>query len=147
MADDSARFALPYLQPGQAQKELFHNEALTTIDALLHPVAQTIGDDAPPATPGIGQCWIIGASPSGAWSGHPHEIALWSEGGWRFIAPAPGMMVWLAGDGVWAREAAGSWTVSAAIPNPAGGATVDAEARTAIAALLGAFRAHGLIAT
>ena len=83
MADDSARFALPYIQPGQAQKELFHNEALTTIDALLHPVAQTIGDNAPPSTPAIGQCWIIGASPTGAWSGRPHEIAYWSEGGWR----------------------------------------------------------------
>lgn len=147
MAESSGRFTLPYLQPGQAQKEFFHNEALTTIDALLHPVAQTIGDDIPPATPGIGQCWIIGASPTGAWSGQPHEIALWSEGGWRFIAPAPGMMVWLAADGVWAREEAGGWRVGAAIADPAGGATVDSQARAAINALLAALRSHGLIAT
>jgi hypothetical protein len=147
MAEDSARFALPFLQPGQAQKELFHNEALAAIDALLHPVAQTIGDNAPPSTPVIGQCWIIGASPTGAWTNHGEEIALWSDGGWRFIAPVPGMMVWLAVDGVWAREESGGWAVSAAISNPAGGTIVDGEARAAINALLAAVRAHGLIAT
>lgn len=147
MAESSGRFALPYLQPGQAQKELFHNEALTAIDALLHPVAQTIGDNAPPATPAIGQCWIIGGAPTGAWSGRPQEIAYWSEGGWRFITPTPKMLVWLAADGVWAREDAGSWMVGAAIPNASGGATVDGEARAAINALLAAVRLHGVIAT
>jgi hypothetical protein len=35
----------------------------------------------------------------------------------------------------------------ASIPDPTGGTVVDAEARMAIAALLGAARAHGLIAT
>ena len=69
MADDSGRFALPYLQLRQVQKELFHNEALTVIDALLHPVAQTIGDNAPPSTPAIGQGWIIGACPQGRGAG------------------------------------------------------------------------------
>ena len=147
MADDSARFALPYLQPGQAQKELFHNEALTAIDALLHPVAQTIGENAPPSSPAIGQCWIIGSSPTGAWAGHGGQIALWSEGGWRFIVAAPGMAMWLAGDGVWAREDGGGWNVGAAIADPAGGTTIDSEARMAISALLTAVRAHGLIAT
>jgi hypothetical protein len=147
MAESSGRFGLPYLQPGQAQKELFHNEALAAIDALLHPVAQTFGDDAPPSTPAIGQCWIIGAAPTGAWSGHSHDIALWSEGGWRFIASVPGMMVWLANDSVWAREVAGNWEVTAAIADPTGGSTVDTEARAAIFALLSAVRSHGLIAT
>ena len=57
------------------------------------------------------------------------------------------MMMWLAADGVWAREDAGGWIVGAAIPNASGGATVDSEARAAINALLAAVRAHGLIAT
>lgn len=38
-------------------------------------------------------------------------------------------------------------TQQAAIPNPTGGATVDAESRTAIDAILAALEAHGLIAT
>lgn len=35
----------------------------------------------------------------------------------------------------------------AAIANPSGGATIDAEARTAVTSILGALRAHGLIAS
>jgi hypothetical protein len=32
----TARFALPLIAPGQAQKEVYHNEALTAVDAALH---------------------------------------------------------------------------------------------------------------
>jgi hypothetical protein len=166
MTEHSSRFALPYLQPGQAQKELFHNEALAIIDAGLHPVAQSAGDNDPPGSPAPGECWIIGSSPIGAWAGHGGDIACWSEGGWRFIAPVQGMMVWLLDTEVWARRDAGGWAIGdipaqslsvagvqvvgaqqAAIADPSGGATIDAQARTAIATLLAAARAHGLIAT
>jgi hypothetical protein len=166
MAESSGRFALPYLQPGQAQKEIFHNEALTRIDALLHPVAETAGLDAPPGSPAAGQCWIIGDTPSGAWVGHAGELVAWSEGGWRFAAPSPGMLVWVADQQLWARRESGGWVIGdfpisslsvdgdqvvgarqAAIADPTGGATVDTEARTALASLLAAARAHGLIAT
>jgi len=166
MAETSSRFALPYLQPGQAQKEAFHNEALTTIDALLHPVAQDAGDDTPPESPVIGQCWIVGDAPTGAWAGYAGSIAMWSAGGWRFIAPQDGMMLWLASDQVWARRSGSIWIIGdlpvntisiaglqilgarqPAIADPAGGAVVDTQARSTITALLAAMRAHGLIAT
>lgn len=166
MAESSSRFALPYLQPGQAQKEVFHNEALTTIDALLHPVVQTAGDNAPPGSPAIGQCWIVGGSPTGAWTGQAGMVALWSEGGWRFVAPVDGMTLWLASAQVWARRSGSIWiigdipanTISVAglqilgarqpaIADPAGGTVVDTEARGTITALLAALRTHGLIAT
>lgn len=166
MAESSSRFALPYLQAGQAQKELFHNEALGTMDALLHGVAQTAGDNSPPGAPAIGQCWIVGSSPTGAWAGQAGVIALWTEGGWRFIAPTDGITLWLASAQVWIRRSASIWvigdlptnTVSVAglqilgarqpaIANPAGGSSVDTEARTAITAVLAALRNHGLIAT
>jgi hypothetical protein len=38
--DQSARCGLPFLAPGQAQKEWFHNEALQRIDMLLCPVVE-----------------------------------------------------------------------------------------------------------
>lgn len=166
MAELTSRFALPYLQPGQAQKEAFHNEALALVDALLHPVAETAGDNAPPGSPAAGQCWIVGDAPTGAWAGHAGSIASWSDGGWRFIAPRDGMTLWLASDQVWARRSGSIWligdlpanTISVAglqilgarqpaIADPAGGAVVDTEARGTITALLAAMRAHGLIAT
>lgn len=166
MADTSSRFALPYLQPGQAQKEVFHNEALTTCDLLLHAAVQAAGLNAPPASPTPGQCWIVGNSPTGAWAGQAGTIAGWSEGGWRFIAPLEGMVAWLVDEQVWARRGASGWIVGdvpalaisvagvqvvgarqPAIASPSGGATIDAEARAALSSLLAAARAHGLIAT
>jgi hypothetical protein len=39
MADASARFELPFIMAGQAQKEITHNEALVLIDAVMVPAA------------------------------------------------------------------------------------------------------------
>lgn len=166
MTETSARFALPHILPGQAQKELFHNEALALIDAALHPVAESIGDDDPPVSPDIGQCWIVGATPTGEWTGMAQKLACWTIGGWRFVSPAEGMAIWLPAAGLWARHAAGAWSegvlpvaelhvdglrvVGAREPSiaaPSGGTTVDSEARSTIALMLAALRNHGLIAT
>ena len=166
MTDSSGRFALPFLEPGQAQKELFHNEALAAVDALVHAAAQAIGSATPPASPAIGQCWTLGASPTGAWAGHGGALAAWTAGGWRFVGPVPGMLVWSIADGVHARWSGSAWIVGsvaatdvrvgglqvlgarqAAIAPPAAGATIDAEARATIGAILAAMRSHGLIDT
>jgi hypothetical protein len=160
------RFALPLLAAGQAQKELFHNEALVCIDALLHAVVEAIGTEAPPSTALPGQLWIVGSTPTGDWSSAAEQIAIWSEGGWRFIAPREGLAVMLRDDGRRAVWRDGEWRIGtvdasevvvdgqrviasrqAAIDVPTGGAVIDAEARGAITAVLSALRAHGLIAT
>lgn len=164
MTETTARHALPLIQPGQAQKELYHNEALSLLDLLSHAAVESAGDETPPSSPDIGQCWLLGAAPTGAWTGRGEAIAIWSAGGWRFAAPVEGMLVWLRDQEVWARRSASGWiigdlptlTVSvageqvlgprgAAIADPTGGSTVDGQARTAIAAILVALRTHGLI--
>jgi hypothetical protein len=158
------RFALPLLHPGQAQKELFHNEALALADVLIHPCVEGIGGNAPPADPVPGQSWIVGESPTGAWSGAAGAIAAWTTGGWRFVSPRAGMAVWIAADALVARYVSGGWETGRltaasleidgeqvvgprepAIDDPDGGAVVDSEARTAIEAILATLRAHGLI--
>jgi hypothetical protein len=165
MTDTSARFALPFLQPGQAQKEIFHNEALAIMDAVLPPVVQTVGDDTPPPAPAPGLCWIVGDAPTGDWAGQSGRIAAWTAGGWRFAAPVPGMAAWLVEANVWALYDGNAWRIGllpatalhisgrqvvgeqqAAIVDPVGGAFVDGEARAAISAILGTLRSHGLIA-
>lgn len=162
----SARHQLPFLSAGQAQKELTHNEALVLIDAALHASAVTMGLNAPPIAPEAGACWIVGAAPSGAWAGQPGALACWTASGWRFLAPREGMRVWLEDQQLWAERRANGWAageVAAAklvmagqqvvgprlppIAVPNGGATADAEARTAIAAILDRLAQHGLIAT
>lgn len=157
------RLALPLLQPGQAQKEMSHNEALARLDLAAQASVSAAGTDSPPAEPGPGEAWIVGDSPTGDWAGHAGAIAGWSAAGWRFVAPREGMQAWVAESGGFALFADGAWHVgecrgrlivegdqvvgprAGAIGDPSGGATIDAEARAAVAAMLAALREHGLI--
>lgn len=160
----TARLGMPMLQPGQAQKELYHNEALALIDLALHATVTAIGLDIPPASPTPGASWIIGAAPTGAWAGAAHQLAGWTAGGWRFVVPTEGMTAWSIADGLEARFVGGAWIIGEAqaarlkiggvqvvgaqqpdIAVPSGGTTIDAEARTALALILGALSVHGLI--
>ena len=98
MSDATARFALPPIAPGQAQKELLHNEALARVDALVQPSVVAVAVSDPPVAPTAGQCWIVGDTPLGAWAGQPRSLAVWTDGGWRMIAAGrDGHMV----DGEW----------------------------------------------
>ena len=164
MADTTPRFALPFILPGQAQKELFHNEALTRIDLALHPAVEGAPLAEPPAGPGDGQCWIVAAPATGDWEGREGLLAMSTEGGWRFLAPAPGTIAWnkaaglpLLWDGTQWRDGAlacaglvvnGLQVVGprqAAVPSPSGGTIIDEEARAAINGLTAALMSHGLI--
>jgi hypothetical protein len=163
MSETSARLALPFLVPGQAQKEFFHNEALARIDMILCAAAESAGLTVPPVAPHPGQAWIAGAGASGAWSGHDHQLACWTENGWRFAAPVPGMAVWNKARALFTLWNGSGWTDGevhaskviiegkqviadrqAAIASPSGGATVDVEARQVIAAICAALKSHGL---
>lgn len=163
MSELTPRFGLPLLLSGQAQKEMSHNEALVQIDLGLHAAAISSGDNVPPAGPSLGDCYIVGGSPTGAWTGHAKGLAGWTEGGWRFLAPPEGMRLWLSEEQQFALFRDGDWHLgevhgkvfvegeqvvgarSDAIAEPFGGEVVDAEARAAIVAVLEALRSHGLV--
>lgn len=159
----SPRFGLPFLAPGQAQKELFHNEALATLDCALHACVEDVLA-APPGAPEPGQAWIVAAGSTGAWADKTGQLAGWTEGGWRFVSPTPGMIVWNKAEGHWIHWrgsgwAQGSWPVSSLtiggvqvvgarlpdVPSPSGGTIIDAEARAAIGLLIATLKSHGLI--
>lgn len=164
MADTTPRFALPFILPGQAQKELFHNEALARIDLALHPAVEGPPAAEPPSAPAPGQCWIVAAAATGDWSGRGNLLAMWTTSGWRFLAPPPGTSAWnkasavpLLWDGFQWREGElacagllvnGVRVVGARQPgvaSPSGGTIIDEEARAAINALTAALMSHGLI--
>jgi hypothetical protein len=150
---ETDRFGLPFLMAGQGQKELTHNEALVAMDALLHRAVKGVGIDAPAEMPEPGDAWVVGASPSGPWSGRAGAIACFTGGGWRYFEPVDGMSLWDASTGRPIYFVSGAWhfgvkpmSGSPSIPDPAGGGTVDTEARSAIIALLQHLRAVGAIA-
>jgi Protein of unknown function (DUF2793) len=142
----TSRWQLPLLAVGQMQKEVTHNEALARIDALLCALVESGPQNAPPTAPLAGQCWLIGSAPTGGWDGRPHQLACWTSGGWRWIEPRGGMTVRIS-DGRLARFDGAQWMLPPSVSAPVGGATVDSEARTVIAALIVALRDQGLLAT
>jgi len=159
------RLALPFILPGQAQKELFHNEALQALDLVVAAAVEEPPRAVPPATPAVGSCYIVAVSPSGAWVGHAGCLAGMTTAGWRFVAPIEGLAAFMRSSGLTAVYRAGTWELgmlrgdrveiggqqvvgsqTSAIPEPTAGSVIDAEARTAVAAILSALRQHGLIA-
>lgn len=159
------RLEMPFLVPGQAQKEMGHNEALTILDIAVQGSVVAVNQNSPPEDAVPGKCWIVGAAPEGAWIGHADALAGWTEGGWRFLMPVEGMRLWVDRIQGFALYSSGIWTFGEVygrllvngdqvigprgdlISEPEGGMTVDAEARAAIGAILEAMRGHGLIET
>ena len=163
MTERSARFAFPFILPGQAQKEQFHNEALAALDGLVHAAVEGIAG-APPSDPADGECWLVDAGGSGAWAGRDDALACFNSAGWRFLTPVEGMSVWDKDAGFGRQWTGAAWsdgTVKVAavevegqrvvgprqpdISDPVGGATVDSEARAAISAVIVTLKSHGLI--
>jgi hypothetical protein len=162
--EDSARLALPLLAAGQAQKELWHNEALALLDIAVQATVEGIGRDTPPVAPQPGRCWIVGAAPTGDWAGRAGAIAGWTAGGWRFVAPRAGLAAYHLPDGQQVVHDGAQWrhgdvrgarllidgrqVVGArgpAITVPDGGSTIDVELRACVEIILNSLRSHGLI--
>jgi hypothetical protein len=152
------------LRVGQAQKELIDSEALQVLDVVVSAAIEGLPLVTPPVSPAVGSCYLVGASPTGAWSGQANKLAAFTSGGWRFVAPFDGSAAVVRSIGSAAIYRNGAWEVGklrgsevavdgvkvvgtqqAAIPTPAGGTTVDDEARAAIGGILAALRSHGLI--
>lgn len=120
---------------------------------------------APPASPPAGSCYLVASGATGAWAGHDGALASLTDAGWKFIAPVEGAQLVDAGSGQMITRRSGIWESGivraqevringqavvrqrqAAIADPTGGVTVDAECRAAVASILSALRTHGLIA-
>ena len=129
---------------GQSQKEFTVNEALLRADlALLCAVEGELA--APPPTPLAGQAWLVAANPTGSFAGHSAAIAGFTGGGWRFIAARRGMQVYDKSSACF-RLYTDACQLCVAPLTPAGGTTIDQEARTAIDNLLEKLVIAGILA-
>jgi hypothetical protein len=95
MPNTTGRLLLPYILQSQSQKEVTHNDALNILDVLIQAVVQDVGLNTPPGSPTVGQCWVVGSSPTGAWAGKASQIAQALDGGgWFFVAPFKRLRRW-----------------------------------------------------
>ncbi|HWU93617.1 MAG TPA: phage major capsid protein, partial [Sphingomicrobium sp.] len=158
------RNATTILRDPYTHKPYVHFYATKRVDLVVAAAVEEEPLAAPPANPVIGATYIVASGATGAWAGNDLALAGYMDGGWRFVAPREGMLAYVVSGSVWAAFRAGSWEIGAvrgeslmiggqqvvgaragAIGSPAGGSTVDAEARGAIGQILSALRTHGLI--
>lgn len=107
MSAQSARLALPFLLPAQAQKHVTHNEALERLDLIVQIGVEGFDSTTPPVTAQDGQIWALGSDPVGDWAGQSGKLTARAGNSWQFITPGTG---WIAcagrdlrvfADGVW----------------------------------------------
>lgn len=105
---------LPYIDAGQAQKHVTHNEALRYLDALVQLAVLDRDLTAPPSSPAEGQRWIVRTGASDAWSGHADHIAAWQDGAWQFSAPAAGWVAYVIDEEILIAWDGDSWNAVSA---------------------------------
>lgn len=93
------KLVMPELSVSQASKEITHNQALAILDqvAQLTVISRL---NTPPGSPANGDAYIVGTSPTGAWTGKANQIAYWltAVNSWQFIVPANGWLAWSNAD-------------------------------------------------
>lgn len=93
MAETNA-LGLPLVEAAQAQKHVTVNESLVRLDGLVQMRLASVGGAIAPGAPVDGEVHGVGASATGAWSGHDGELALYVNGGWVFLTPESGWQAW-----------------------------------------------------
>ena len=160
------RLSLNFLSTAQAQKEFLINENGQILDALVAGAVEEGPRNDPPGSPSLSDCYIIGTAPTGQWAGAPNGVGIYGSGVWLVMSAVEGMSFLIKANGVCATFRSGAWRIGeveaaslriegkpvvgprvAAIASPAGGSTVDTEARASIGQILAALRQHGLIET
>lgn len=112
MSDDaSARLGLSYLAPGQLQKHVTLNEALTRLDALVQMRAVSRSTAAQPASPDDGALYILPGSPTGAvWATRAAgDVMRFEAGGWLRVAIPDGALIWIADEDVFVVRDGTNW--------------------------------------
>ena len=66
--------------------------------------------NTPAVGPSVGDAYICGVSPTGAWSAHASDVAVYTRRGWVFVQPNVGMTVLREDTGTnWQYDEAGAW--------------------------------------
>lgn len=85
------------------------NQNLRAIDALMQPVVLDKDLATPPASPAIGDAYIVGAAATGAWSSKENQIAVYYSTGWGFYVPKRGWRVFVDDEGIDCRFNGTAW--------------------------------------
>lgn len=138
----TSKWQLPFLIPGQAQKEVTVNEAFARIDSLLSLAVAGVSANPPPE-PYEGEAWLVSSEATGVWAGQVDRVAVCIGSAWHFYSPHPGMQVFNEQTAQYLYYLE-TWQASQEPPSPSGGGTVDVEARASIDAIIEVLRHSGI---
>ncbi len=93
--EKTSKLQLPYVLSSQAQKHITHNEALRSLDAIIHLSAISRNQTTPPSSTTDGDRYIADANSTGDWSGKDFHIVAWQDGSWMFYPPQTGWLCWI----------------------------------------------------
>lgn len=123
---ETARLRLPELAAAQAQKHVTHNEALVALDTLVQLSVLDKDLSAPPGSPAEGDCYIVAAAATGAWTGWDGRVARYEDGQWRSYLPGAGggvgWLAWVQDEDAFYVRKSGGWEVLA---TGGGGVTIE----------------------
>jgi hypothetical protein len=137
------------------EPDLIYNDSFRKTDVLVAGFIVSRTTDAEPGAPTEGDAYIMTGSASGTdWATFDeHDIAVFSGAVWKQYAPGGRVQMLVDDDNEIVYWTGSAWavgvvlTADSKINDPAGGGTVDAEARTAINAIIDALESHGITAT
>ncbi|MBV9548263.1 MAG: DUF2793 domain-containing protein [Alphaproteobacteria bacterium] len=110
MSDSTPRLGLPDLPD---TPELYADtvaDAFARLDAFTDLCLKGVFVNTPPSSPADGDAYIVGGSPSGAWSGYPYKIASCRDGAWTMLAPFDGLRAFVPATGALLVYGGGVWT-------------------------------------
>ena len=85
--------------------------------------------NAPPGSPAIGDTYLVGNSPSGAWAGHAKDIAEWNGSAWVFTDGLQGDFLYNATNALTYIFRSGNWVQTTGIPALNNGNTTSSGLR------------------
>jgi hypothetical protein len=109
------RLGLPELVSGQAVPETTVNDQVRGLEAFAgHAVFKDRDLATPPGSPADGDCYLVAASPTGAWTGNAGNIAYRLNTAWRFYAPFEGCTAWVNDEDVFIGYNGATWSTLSA---------------------------------
>jgi hypothetical protein len=111
----TTQIGMTELEAQQASAEVTFNEAIRKLDAHVH-LSVKDRTSTPPGGPSEGDRYLLGASPTGAWSTFAqHDIAAYLGSAWVAFTPVEGWKVYVDDEDITLEFDGSSWLMHAAL--------------------------------
>lgn len=110
----SPRLGFTYLTSGQAVPETSVNEIAAYLESGSgHFIFKDRDLSTPPGSPANGDCYLVAATGSGAWTGHTGDIAYYLNTAWVFVEVIEGYTAWVNDENVFIGYDGAAWNILA----------------------------------